>query len=188
MRLFIGIPLADTAVGELSALLSRLRGGSPGTGPGASGLRWTEPDSWHITLQFLGNSTPEQLQCLTARLGEVQCSRVPLQIGELGCFDRTGVFFADAVVSPALATLRQRVVSATSACGFNAETRPFHPHITLARTKGHGRGAELLALKPSIHAQPHFARFAAKEFLLYESHLGAERANYEIRGRFPLLG
>jgi 2'-5' RNA ligase len=33
-----------------------------------------------------------------------------------------------------------------------------------------------------------FSRFTAREFLLYESHLGAERARYEVRGRFPLIG
>ncbi len=53
MRLFVGIALADAVVRELESVVARLRSSD-------SGLRWTEPDSWHITLQFLGNTTPEQ--------------------------------------------------------------------------------------------------------------------------------
>ena len=102
------------------------------------GLRWTAPESWHITLQFLGNATAEQLQCLTARLGEVRSAAVAVQLGELGCFDRAGVFFVDVAVTPELAALERSVVAATSRCGFVAEARPFHPHITLARAKGAG--------------------------------------------------
>jgi 2'-5' RNA ligase len=32
------------------------------------------------------------------------------------------------------------------------------------------------------------SRFTVREFLLYESHLGAGKARYEVRERFPLVG
>ena len=91
-----------------------------------------------------------------ARLGEVHAAPVAVQLGELGFFDRAGVFFADVVVAPGLIVLEQRVIAATSLCGFVAETRPFHPHITLARAKGQGRGTELRELKGRIRSQPSF--------------------------------
>jgi 2'-5' RNA ligase len=181
MRLFVGIALADAVVGELKSLVARLRSSG-------SALRWTEPDSWHITLQFLGNTTPEQYACLMEQLGKVRSALVPVQLGALGCFDRAGVFFADVAVSPGLAALGRSVLAATARCGFAAETRPFHPHITLARAKGQGRAPELRTLASAARSQPAFSRFTAREFLLYESHLGAEGARYEVRGRFPLMG
>jgi 2'-5' RNA ligase len=181
MRLFVGIALADAVVHELQQVVARLRSSG-------GGLRWTEPDSWHITLQFLGNTTPEQYPPLMGQLGKVRSAPVPVQLGELGCFDRAGVFFVDVAVTQGLAALAQRVVAASARCGFAAETRPFHPHITLARAKGQGRGAGLHQLANGIRSQPAFARFTAREFLLYESHLGAEGARYEVRGRFPLVG
>jgi 2'-5' RNA ligase len=201
MRLFIGIPLADNVAGELSALVSRLRG-ERGTEPGASGLRWTPPEFWHITLQFLGNCTPEGLQCLAGSLCKVRNEPFQVELGELGCFDRAGGFFADVVVSPALATLQQRVVSATGACGFVAEQRPFHPHITLAKKAGNQeagnkgprergneksrpRGVRNLMANAGVCQ---FSRFTAHEFLVYESRLSSEGWRYEIRGRFPLSG
>jgi 2'-5' RNA ligase len=186
MRLFVGIPLADALVCELVAMVGRLRGGeSAGRG---GGLRWTAPESWHITLQFLGNATVEQLQCLTARLCEVRAGAVPVQLGELGCFDRAGVFFADVTVTPELAALERSVVAATSRCGFAAETRPYHPHITLARAKGQGRGMELREVKRNVRSQLTFTQFTAHEIVLYESHLGAGGARYEAHMRVPLAG
>jgi RNA 2',3'-cyclic 3'-phosphodiesterase len=183
MRLFVGIPLADAVTNELAALVSRLRSG-------AANLRWTPPGSWHITLQFLGNVTQEQLQCLGAGLGEIRSAPVPIQIGELGFFDRAGVFFADVVVSPALMSLQERVVAATAHCGFAAETRPYHPHITLAKKTGKkgqsDQGNELRELVARGGRQPAFTRFTAHEFLLYESHLSSAGSKYEIRARFPL--
>ena len=179
MRLFVGIPLADVVVRELAAVVARLR-------PGSGNLRWTAFESWHITLQFLGETTPERYECLAARLGEVRAAPVTVQLGELGFFDRAGVFFADIVVAPGLIELEQCVVGATSKCGFVAEMRPFHPHITLARAKGQGRGSELRELKGKIRGQPAFTRFTAREFLLYESHLGRSGAQYEVKARFGL--
>jgi len=184
MRLFVGIPLADAAVRELAAVVARLQGGESPAREG--GLRWTAPESWHITLQFLGNATDEQLECLKARLGEVRSEPVPVQLGELGCFERAGVFFADVTVTPELAALEKIVVASTSRCGFVAETRPYHPNITLARAKGHARGAELRALRAKVLSQPAFTRFTAREFVLYESHLGQGGARYEARMRVAL--
>jgi 2'-5' RNA ligase len=184
MRLFVGIPLADAAARELAAVVERLRSGeSPGR---EGGLRWTAPESWHITLQFLGNATEEQLECLKARLGEMRSEPVPVQLGELGCFERAGVFFADVTVTPQLAVLERGIVAATSLCGFVAETRAFHPHITLARSKGQGRGAELRDLQSKLGRQRKFTRFTARELVLYESHLGAGGTRYEARMRVAL--
>lgn len=185
MRLFVGIALADAVIRELTSATARLRA----SGGSTSGtLRWTTPDSWHITLQFLGNTPPGQFACLTAQLGTVRSAPVPVELGALGCFDRAGVFFADVTATPALAMLAQRVVAATARCGFVAESRPFHPHITLARAKGQGRGAGLRALAGGIRNQQRFSRFTAREFLLYESHLSASGAQYQVRSRFLLTG
>lgn len=202
MRLFVGIPLADAVVRELAGVAARLRIDQSGTVRRLDGLRWTEPESWHITLQFLGNATPQQFDCLASRLATVHSAPVPVQLGELGFFHRAGVFFADVSVTPGLARLQEQVVAATSLCGFVAETRPFHPHITLARKtqdkgqrdkreQGSGAAREpgdaLRELTARAGRQRAFTGFMAPEFILYESHLGREGAKYEIRGRFPLV-
>jgi 2'-5' RNA ligase len=179
MRLFIGIPLAAAVLSELKAVSARLRSN-------ADGLRWAAPETWHITLQFLGNTDPERYQCLVDRLGALRCPLVPVRLEELGCFDRAGIFFAGVGLTPELVSLEQRVTAATALCGFVAEARPFRPHITLARAKGHAGGRALRELESRVHSQPAFTRFVAREFLLYESHLAPSGSRYEIRARFPL--
>ena len=181
MRLFIGIPLADEVNAELGAVCARLRSAT-------DGLRWSGHETWHVTLQFLGNATPEQYECLSARLREVRSGPVPIRLGELGFFDRAGIFFAGVDTTGQLISLQQRVTEATAGCGFVAEGREFHPHITLARAKGHGRGRPLSALKDRIGSQANFSRFTAEEFLLYESHLGAGGSTYEVREKYALNG
>jgi 2'-5' RNA ligase len=179
MRLFVGIPLAPEVVSELSAVVAKLR--SKG-----DGLRWTTSESWHITVQFLGNTNQEHHQCLVARLAEVRSRSVPVHLGELSFFERAGIFIADVAPSPELVSLAGRVTTAVSQCGVVPETRPFHPHVTLARTKDRGRRQSLRALQKKIHRQPGFSCFVASEFLLYESHLSTEGSTYEVCHRFPL--
>jgi RNA 2',3'-cyclic 3'-phosphodiesterase len=176
MRLFVGIPLAAEVIEELSAVSMRL----PSSG---DGLRWSAAESWHITLQFLGNTA--EYECIVARLRELRSPPLQVQLEGLGFFERAGVFFAGVRLAPELEALQQRVTAATGPCGFVPETRPYHPHITLARSKSKGVTA-LRELKGRIHREPRFSSFVAKEFVLYESVPGAKGSHYEARERFQL--
>lgn len=178
MRLFIGIPLPAAVVDQLTSVSLRLRSKD-------DGLRWSAPESWHIALQFLGSVTDEQYACIRPRLGELQFSPVPIQLTELGFFDRAGVFFADVALTPELLAIQQRVCAATSDCGFAPEDRPYHPHITLARSKGKYAKQALQKLKSSVRVQPRFRGFSANEIVLYQSLLKPTGSQYIIRERFP---
>ena len=100
------------------------------------GLRWSMPESWHITLQFLGSTGETQYECVVARLRALHAAPVPIELDELGFFDRAGIFFAGVAFTPELLARQQQVRAATIPCGFTPEERPYHPHITLARSKG----------------------------------------------------
>jgi 2'-5' RNA ligase len=179
MRLFVGIPLAAATIAELSAISARLRAAG-------DGLRWTSAQSWHITLQFLGNSEREQYERVVARLRAVRVPPFPIALEGLGFFDRTGILFAGVKVSPGLLVLQEKVVKATSLCGFTPEVRPHRPHIALARSKGKGRRENKVDIEARIKGRPSFSKFVADQFLLYESFLSSAGSRYEIRERFPL--
>ena len=108
MRLFVGIPLTDAVIEQLSAISMRLRSQ-------ADGLRWSAPESWHITLQFLGST--QQYECIVSRLRELRLPTVPIQLEELGFFERAGVFFAGVNLTPELEALQQRVTVARALAG-----------------------------------------------------------------------
>lgn len=180
MRLFVGIPLAPEAVSELAKLVQHIRHEHKS---GLAGLRWLPPESWHITLQFLGNTDEAHFHCLISFLAEIRHVEVPLRIEELGAFERAGVVFAAVSITSRLIALAQSVIEATSRCGFVAEERPYHPHITLARAKN--RINPLRGIGKQMK-QEQFSSFTAREFLLYESHTEREGARYLVRARFPL--
>jgi len=171
--------LSPAVIHELSEISRRLQSG-------AGGLRWMAPESWHITLQFLGNRSEEQYECAVARLRAIHLPPVSIKLDALGVFDRTGIVFAGVRLSPQLVQLQERVTAATEPCGFVAETRPYQPHITLARSKGKLPHQRLNELQTKINRQPAFASFVAQEFLLYESFLGPAGSRYEVRQRYPL--
>ncbi len=177
MRLFLAIPISPAVRDQLAAIRARLERPN-------DNLRWSAPESWHITLQFLGSTTPAQYDCILPRLRAVSAAPVPVRLEGLGFFDRSGVFFAGVHLTPELIALQQQVVAATTPCGFALETRPYHPHITLARNRGQSSG--IRALEPRAGAAPAFAPFTAAEFLLYESFLNPSGSRYEVRARFAM--
>jgi 2'-5' RNA ligase len=178
MRLFIGIPLTPAVARELSAVRAHLHSRD-------DGLRWSAPDSWHITLQFLGNTSQDQYFCILDRLRDLRSPPVPIQLESLGFFDRAGVFFAGVRLTPELTALQQQVLAATAPCGFPAEDRAYHPHITLARSKGKEGRHGIQRLKNRLGPQPTFPSSDAREFLLYESFTRPSGSLYEVRERFP---
>ncbi len=181
MRLFIGIPLSPAATDALAAVANQLRSKA------ASGsVRWSRRESWHITLQFLGSTKPEQYECIAGRLRELSYPPVRIELGSLGTFDRAGVLYVEVRVTPELPGLQQAVTASTSRCGFTPEDRPYHPHITLARRKGKG-GTELRSFNMQMQRQPKLAGFTAESFILYESIPTPEGSRYEVLEQFPLL-
>ncbi|HEY3707425.1 MAG TPA: RNA 2',3'-cyclic phosphodiesterase [Terracidiphilus sp.] len=177
MRLFIGIPMSPAVLDQLAAVRARLERPN-------DGLRWSASEAWHITLQFLGTTTPAQYECVLSHLRAVHSRPVPIQLDGLGFFERSGVFWAGIRILPELITLQKLVVAATSECGFEPEDRAYHPHITLARNRGRENG--MRTLKPRVGRAPEFAGFTAHEFLLYESFPNAQGPRYQRRARFEM--
>jgi len=181
MRLFIGIPLAPSVTDTLVHIREQFASVS-------SQLRWSTPESWHVTLQFLGRTDEQQQSCVVENLKAISASPLLVRISGLDFFERAGVFFAGILMTPELLALQQRVTGATRPCGFMPEERAYHPHITLARSKGRAGGQVLAPLKKALTRAGVAldTEFTADEFLLYESFPGREGSRYETRARFPI--
>lgn len=177
MRLFIGIPLASETSNELSQFSMKLRSRE-------DSLRWSAPESWHITLQFLGNTSQEQYSCVVGRLTKLHCPSISISLESFGFFERAGIFYVGVHTSEKLLALHHAITTATEPCGFIAENRPYRPHITLARSKGKQGGNELNRLRTRIPSAPQFTSFLAQYFLLYESFTDPSGSRYEVRERF----
>lgn len=179
MRLFVGIALDPALADALKRLTARLRRAD-------DHLRWSSPDAWHITLQFLGSTDQQTYECLLARLREIHRPPLTIHLGVPDVFERAGVFHIGVMPSQDLTALERHVVAATALCGIQPEDRRYHPHITLARSKGHDGRRGLHALTQHIHAGHTLPSFTASEYLLYQSFPTPGGSRYEIRERFPL--
>lgn len=154
--------------------------------------RWVHHEDLHITLAFLGNAASEKLINAEKNVREaIQDSHeLKLQINKLGTFGREEsprIFWADTCESNELQILRKKVFLACEKAGFELETRPFRPHITLAR-KWVGEG---LFQKKQLdelwnELQPEPLLFKAKEVVLYQTHL-EKTPKYEAKTLFHLI-
>jgi len=182
MRLFLGIPLSTTVTDQLASAIHRLR-----SRPAAEhDLRWSAPEGWHITLQFLGSTTAEQYACVVERLRDLHLTPVSITLDGISSFERAGVLVVGVELTPELLALHEAVTATTSACGFEPEDRPYHPHITLARSRGRSREQSLRALRATVQHQPLASTFVAESYVLYESMPGPKGSRYTIRQTFAL--
>lgn len=151
--------------------------------------RWVHPQDLHITLAFLGDAPEEKLSASSRMLEtRVHAEKFSLQVKSLNVFgkmDSPRIFWAGVSHEPALHEARDLVYSVCEAAGFKLETRPFKPHITLAR-KWAGEypfSQELLDNKNPFSKDP--LLFNGDKIVLYKTHLGKE-PKYEPIWVLPL--
>ncbi|HYK37253.1 RNA 2',3'-cyclic phosphodiesterase [Alloacidobacterium sp.] len=182
MRLFVGIGLSDETQQAIATRTRELR-------EAFHRLRWSQPEHWHVTLQFLGETDEATYSCVVEQLRKVRAQVVDVQLSEPGFFERAGVFYIAVGVTSSLVALHDEIEQALLPCGFEPEERAFAPHITLARRKGRGPSPDFTRLQRAVRLTPvlKLPSFQAKEFLLYQSFTGPAGSRYEVRERFSLM-
>jgi RNA 2',3'-cyclic 3'-phosphodiesterase len=116
---------------RISALVSALK-------PSLPGVRWLSPDSYHLTLRFLGPSSPEALAALEAPLGAAAAATpaFAVRVGGLGVFPSpraARVLWLGLSPPPGLHDLQKACESAAVSAGYAPEARPWRSHLTLGR-------------------------------------------------------
>ena len=131
IRTFVALELGPEMRQAIAQLVGRL-------GPRVSRARWVRPENVHLTLRFLGSSSPEQIEGLQPALAEAAraCGPTDAPVAGLGTFPERGrprlLWLGIALPGPILA-LQAACEDAAVTAGFPPETRPFRPHLTLAR-------------------------------------------------------
>ncbi|MDQ0272231.1 RNA 2',3'-cyclic phosphodiesterase [Cytobacillus purgationiresistens] len=100
--------------------------------------KWVHHEDYHITLAFLGAATAEKLntavETIKKNIQETHEFNAVIQhFGTFGKADSPRILWADLQHNEQLISLRNQVFSGCLSAGFQLETRPFTPHITLAR-------------------------------------------------------
>ncbi len=142
VRCFIAVELPDELKKGLTQLQSRLKSGEQ------PGVKWVDPYSIHLTLKFLGSVAVDRIDEITKAIEEAARGMPPfyLEVKELGVFPnlrRVQVAWVGIRGEvDKLGQLQQRIESNLARLGFAPESRPFTPHLTLARLRDQASPAE----------------------------------------------
>ena len=189
MRLFFALDIAPEIRNALSAYVDTFRR--------VPGMRFMPPESYHVTLKFLGEV--KDLESVKQPALSVHPPGFDISFREVGFFPNPKaprVFWAGIHADDRLSQLASALEDALAHSGFPREERPFRPHLTLARS-GSGSptprrdeqpvaGFRALVYMVEKYPPPDFGTMTASEFFLYESKLSPRGAQYNKLARFPL--
>lgn len=122
--------------------------------PAGEGLRRVPEEQLHLTLHFLG---PADVAVARAALESVALEPLPLTLTGTGAFAHRhgGALWVGVRLTDGLTALHQRVGEALATTGYTPSSRPFHPHLTVARWKrGRAPRAFLDQAVPPLAFQP----------------------------------
>lgn len=190
IRTFIAIHLTPEVLAELRLAQTALRA----TAGGSAG-RWVPPENLHLTLKFLGDVDSARLPEVYAMVDTVAGDYGPLTLTlrELGCFPherRPRIVWAGiAEPSGQLQRLAQQLDLALSSLGYARETRPFRPHLTLARINERAPRDLVAALgQATLSYQPEPQTMVAHTVAVVRSDLHPQGALYTDLHLAPLGG
>jgi len=90
--------------------------------------------NWHLTLHFIGNTTIDEKHCLDRQANKVGEKPFELILDRTGFFKKPKVFWLGSHHVPGrLYELQENLGKEISCCDYQPETRPYSPHVTVAR-------------------------------------------------------
>ncbi len=151
---------------------------------------WGRENSLHLTLKFLGNVPADCLPNLSAAASRAVAQLKPFDISltQTGAFPKSGsprvLWIGIDDPTQQLARMQVRLEEECEREGFPKESRPFHPHLTVARLR-----------KPSgthlarSHEQLGFDALAVvvSELVVMRSELSNKGSNYTVMSRNGFL-
>lgn len=143
------------------------------------GARWVPPVLWHITLQFLGELTPDRRDELFDAVNSWAPpeAHFDLRLQGLGGFpadDQARVLWVGVQESQPLLNLQADLGRVLKEKAFLLEDRAYRPHLTLARLRNPHSIADMVAMG----ARKHFGDYKISEVIVFESVLQGNIPKY----------
>ena len=192
MRVFVGLDIDSEIRQRMARYLEGVREFAPEA-------RWVREESLHVTLKFIGEQKPEQVEQIKRELASVHATPFEISFRGTGFFPgprSPRVFWLGIEAGEQLPQLARGVDEAAARTGVPREKNEYQAHLTLARSgsgsprpqPGESASPPLrrLAEKLKDMPAPDFGTMTAHEFYLYESKLSPSGAKYTKIARFPL--
>ncbi|MBM3268750.1 MAG: RNA 2',3'-cyclic phosphodiesterase [Candidatus Sericytochromatia bacterium] len=173
MRAFVALCVPEGAKGTAREFQDRWR-----SAWGRSGVSWTRPEEFHLTLRFLGDAVePRVAEAIGRRLLEFESRpSLPCRLeGPLGfpSLRRPTILALDVSGPPDLLALADQLDAALHGLGLERRDKPFRPHLTLGRV----RDRRLATPEPPSFGAP--VPFTVARIALFRSELSPAGSRYE---------
>jgi len=179
VRAFFAWEPPEAAKLALAALVRELH-----ARPDGDTVRWVRPDSYHVTLRFLGNVPAADVPALTCAVEAALAGSVhfPVTLGAPRAFPsarQPRVIVIELEPEADLAALAARVEAGVVAAGLPAEKRRFRAHLTLGRV----RSRRLPVLDAKCNTD---CALDVHEVVLFRSDLDRDGSRYTPLAQIPL--
>jgi len=135
LRAFIAVEIPPEIYQAIETKMAFLR-----SALNTSLVRWVPSTNIHLTLKFLGDTSPTNVellaQMLSVETGQHQVFEI--EFGGLGAFPnpkRPRVIWIGIQAPAGLEALQHGIEAASAKLGYPVEKRPFSPHLTIGRVK-----------------------------------------------------
>jgi RNA 2',3'-cyclic 3'-phosphodiesterase len=133
LRSFIAVEVPPEVQNAISQSLAPLQKSLP-----KPLIRWVAPQNVHLTLKFLGDVSPINLEQMAEAIRfEAEAHQAfSMSVAGIGAFPnsrRPRVIWIGLAAPAALTALQRGVEAASASLGYAAENRPFSPHLTVGR-------------------------------------------------------
>lgn len=189
LRLFIAIDLPSSVQVALEGVQNDLAAQVP-----RRTVRWTNLNSIHLTLKFLGDTPQQRVDALSAALRQAAANvkAFTLNAGQPGVFPNPKrariVWVSVGGERAALDALYEAVEQHVTALGFEPEGRAFNPHLTIGRVARQARNDERAQVGEivSAYAGDELASWTVSSVNLIRSQLKPGGAVYTRLSEIPL--
>lgn len=182
LRVFLAVPVPQAARKLAAAFLETARRNFPD-------VRWCDPAGLHVTLHFFGYASREKITLISDCARETASCFPSFSLGlsGLGAFPdehHPRILWAGITgARETLFSLHSDLEKRLETLGFETESRPYTPHVTLGRAHRHPCAEALRELVlPPAPEEP------LSEIALYESRSTDQGSHYEILQTFALAG
>lgn len=120
-------------------------------------IRWVPAHNMHLTLKFLGDVSPNNVEFLVQMLRN-EAALVPafdIHLAGLGAFPnlrRPRVIYVGIRAPAALDALQRGIEAAARRLGYESEERPFSAHLTLGRLRQNATAVEQQQIRRALES------------------------------------
>jgi 2'-5' RNA ligase len=184
-RTFIAIELPANVRAQIAQHIQGLRQQNPDVR-----ASWVREENLHLTLKFLGDVPVDAIQEPSTAAASAAAAMGPLALSIFGCgaFPPHGqpkvLWIGIEDEQRNLIQLQQKLEDECARLGFPRESRPFHPHLTIARIRSPKGSRQLAQLHKDTIFPPQIV--SVSEVAVFRSELRSEGSRHTAVSRHTL--